>query len=117
MSAGMTEGSAASTSLPSRRIPPPSPPRSLSLANKAQVRKRVRQSARLYLLRHAQRTRARTVVKNVLLAVRGGDKTVAEERLKLASSLLDKMARKGVIHSNKAARSKSRLSHRVRSLA
>ncbi len=87
------------------------------MANKAQVRKRVRQGARLYLLRHAQRARARTVVKNVLLAVRGGDRSAAEVQLRLASSLLDGMARKGVIHSNKAARQKSRLSHRVRSLA
>ena len=87
------------------------------MANKAQVRKRVRQGARLYLLRHAQRARARTAVKNVLLAVRGGDRAAAEERFRSTSSLLDGMARKGVIHANKAARQKSRLSHRVQSLS
>ena len=86
------------------------------MANKAQVRKRVRQGARLYILRHAQRARARTAAKSVLQAVRGSDRAAAEEQLRRASSLLDNMARKGVIHRNKAARQKSRLSHRVRSL-
>jgi small subunit ribosomal protein S20 len=60
------------------------------------------------------RSRLRTALKKV----RKADTSEAgAEALKDAAALLDKLARKRVIHPNKAARAKSRLSAFVRGLA
>lgn len=58
----------------------------------------------------------RTKVKRVFSAIASGDKAAAEAALKEATPVLDHMARKGLIHKNKAARYKSRFSHQVRAL-
>jgi small subunit ribosomal protein S20 len=59
------------------------------------------------------RSRLRTALKHVREA---GDAQTAEENLKRAISLLDRSARKGLIHPNTAARAKSRLTRLARSL-
>ena len=56
----------------------------------------------------------RTSVKATAKAVEAKDKKVAEV-FKTAQSTVDKMASKGVIHKNKAARIKSRLNKQVKS--
>jgi small subunit ribosomal protein S20 len=56
----------------------------------------------------------RTAVKATTKAVEEKDKKAAEV-LKTAQSTVDKMASKGVIHKNKAARIKSRLNKQVKS--
>jgi small subunit ribosomal protein S20 len=58
----------------------------------------------------------RTHVKNVLHAVDGGDKEAAEKAYRQAVSSLDGSAAKGMIHANKAARQKSRLNIRIKSM-
>ena len=58
----------------------------------------------------------RTMVKRVFNAIAAGDKPAAEAALKDAVPVLDHMARKGLIHKNKAARYKSRFNARVRAL-
>ena len=58
----------------------------------------------------------RTYVKRVFAALNGGDKEAATAALGQAVPVLDKMARKGLIHKNKAARYKSRLNTRIRAL-
>ncbi|NIK73247.1 ribosomal protein S20 [Thermonema lapsum] len=45
------------------------------------------------------------------------DKTEAQELLKKVSSMLDKLAKRNIIHKNKAARHKSQLYKHVNSLA
>ncbi len=55
----------------------------------------------------------RTIIKKVRLAKEAEE---ADLTLKLAISRLDKAARKGFIHKNKAARSKSRLIKFARSI-
>jgi small subunit ribosomal protein S20 len=55
-------------------------------------------------------------VKKVDAALAAGDKKAAESALAAACVRLDKTASKGVIHRNAAARSKSRLTHRVKSM-
>ena len=45
-----------------------------------------------------------------------GDKKQAEESLKAAQPVIDRMASKGLIHKNKAARHKSRLTASVKKL-
>ena len=45
-----------------------------------------------------------------------GDKGQAAEALKAAVPVIDAMARKGIIHKNKAARHKSRLTAHIKAL-
>jgi small subunit ribosomal protein S20 len=59
----------------------------------------------------------RTYIKRVLKAIRNGDKTKAELEYQVAVPIIDRMACKGFIHSNKAARHKSRLIHHIRKIA
>jgi len=58
----------------------------------------------------------RTKVKRVFKAIAEGNKADAETALKDAVPGLDHMARKGLIHKNKAARYKSRFNAQVRAL-
>ena len=60
------------------------------------------------------RSRLRTALKGVRKAANAG---AATEALREAVSLLDKAARKRIVHPNKAARSKSRLHAFVKTLA
>ena len=58
----------------------------------------------------------RTAMKKVLKAVQEGNKEQAGTELKAAVPVIDKMAGKGLIHKNAAARFKSRLNARVRAM-
>lgn len=58
----------------------------------------------------------RTHVKKVVYAIEAGDKTAAQDAYKEAVPVLDNMARKGLVHKNKAARHKSRLNAQIRAL-
>jgi small subunit ribosomal protein S20 len=79
--------------------------------------KRARQDVVLNAQNTSLRSRFRTVVKNVLKAVTGGDKAKAAEVFKSAQSVMDSVADKGIFHKNKAARLKSRLAAKVKALA
>lgn len=86
------------------------------MANSAQAKKRARQAEKHREHNTAQRSAMRTFVKKVLKAIGSGDKAQAEAAYKEAVPVVDKMAGKGLIHKNKAARYKSRLNTRVRAL-
>ncbi len=58
----------------------------------------------------------RTHVKKVVYAIEAGDKTAAQDAYKEAVPVLDSMARKGLVHRNKAARHKSRLNAQIQAL-
>ena len=58
----------------------------------------------------------RTYIKNVVKAVEAKDLEKAQAAYKLAVPVIDRMADKGIIHKNKAARNKSRLNKRVKAL-
>ncbi len=79
--------------------------------------KRVRQDVRLNAANTALRSKFRTVIKNVQKAVLAGDKAKAADLFKTAEKVIDSVADKGLFHKNKAARHKSRLSAKVKSLA
>ena len=51
----------------------------------------------------------RTAIKNVKIASKNGDKKLAEENLALANKKIDKAVKHGLVHKNKAARLKARL--------
>lgn len=75
--------------------------------------KRIRQNARRAARNKARLSRMRTLIKKVRSAK---EKKEAETALKTAVQYLDRLAAKGVIHRNKAANQKSRLTRFVRSV-
>lgn len=86
------------------------------MANSAQARKRVRQAEKRRQRNAGQRSMLRTKVKRVFAAITDGNKADAESAFRDAVPVLDHMARKGIIHKNKAARYKSRFSAQIRAL-
>jgi len=87
------------------------------MANTLQARKRARQAVARNLHNSSLRSMMRTAIKRVRQAIDAGDKTAATEVLRKASSVIDRVADKNVIHKNKAARHKSRLSAAINALA
>lgn len=79
--------------------------------------KRVRQDSKINSANTVLRTRFRTVIKNVQKAVVAGDKAKATELFQVAQKVIDSVADKGIFHKNKAARHKSRLAAKVKTLA
>ena len=61
------------------------------------------------------RARLRNALKSIRAAIDGNDLAAAKSALKQTSSLIDKMASKGIIHRNAASRYKSRLTTRLAS--
>ncbi len=87
------------------------------MANSAQARKRARQSVERNKHNSSLRSMLRTAIKRVRQAIEAGDKAVAADTLQKASSVIDRVADKQIIHKNKAARHKSRLAAAVKALA
>jgi small subunit ribosomal protein S20 len=86
------------------------------LANIKSAKKRARQAVKRNARNASQRSMVRTAVKKVVKLIETGDKSGAEGALKAATVLLDRYARKGLIHKNKANRHKSRFTARIRAL-
>ena len=86
------------------------------MANTKQAAKRARQAVKQRAHNMAQRTELRTAIKKVKAAVVAGDKTQAEAVFKASSSTIDSIADKNIIHKNKAARHKSRLSAAIKAI-
>ena len=86
------------------------------MANHKSAEKRIRQTAKRRLRNRNNITRMRGAVKKLRSAVAEGDQKTAQELLQPTLSIVDRTAQKGVIHGNKAARTKSRLVHAVASL-
>ncbi len=86
------------------------------MANTTQAKKRVRQAEDRRKRNMSQRSAMRTGVKKVRAAIAAGSKEQARSAYQVAVSRLDKMARKGIIHKNAAARNKSRLNNAIRAL-
>ncbi len=62
------------------------------------------------------RSAMRTACKKVVKALSGSDKAQADAAYQAAVPTLDRMARKGIIHKNKAARQKSRLNRQLKAM-
>ncbi len=78
------------------------------MANIKSAIKRIRQSEKRRVRNRAVRSRMRTYVKQANTAIVTGEED-AVEAVRAAISELDRAAKKGIIHSNNAARRKSRL--------
>ena len=103
--------------MPACKIFQPVPEPEFSLANSPQARKRARQAEEHRDRNVAQRSQYRTTIKKVLKAILAKDKTAATTAYSAMVSLIDRFAAKGVLHKNKAARHKSRLTARLRAMA
>lgn len=87
------------------------------MANSKQARKRARQNAKQRNHNVALRSELRTALKKVRKAVAAGDKAAAQARFKESVSTVDRIADKNIVHKNKAARDKSRLSAAIKAMA
>jgi small subunit ribosomal protein S20 len=86
------------------------------MANTAQSKKRVRQTARRYDVNKARRSRIRTYLRKVEEALASGDQAAAAAALRAAQPELARGVTKGVLHKNTVSRKMSRLSSRVKAL-
>ena len=91
--------------------------RLISLANSSQARKRARQGAANRAQNMAQRASMRTHIKKHLKALDDSNTETATNTYRVAVSKIDRAARKGLHHPNKAARLKSRLHARMKATA
>jgi small subunit ribosomal protein S20 len=87
------------------------------VANSPQAKKRARQAEKRRTQNNGQRSLVRTVIKKVISAVDAGDKEQAQAAYQSAVPVIDRMADKGILHKNKAARHKSRLNTQVKALS
>jgi len=87
------------------------------MANSAQARKRARKASTQGESNMSQRSDFRTAIKKVSKAIDAGDKTAAQQVFQASMSLIDSIADKQIVHKNKAARHKSRLSAAVKGMA
>jgi small subunit ribosomal protein S20 len=69
------------------------------------------------LLKHSQRSTARTAITKLDTAITSGDQAAAQEAYKVSVSMIDKATVKGLHHKNRASRLKSRLNKRVKEMA
>lgn len=86
------------------------------MANSAQARKRARQNVKRRAQNASQRSMVRTFIKRVVAAINNKSYEAATEAYAKAVPVIDRMADKGIIHKNKAARHKSRLNKAIKAL-
>ena len=87
------------------------------MANTAQARKRARQSVKVNAHNAALRSTLRTAIKKIIKAVDAGDKAAAAAAYTANVGVIDRIADKKIIHKNKAARHKSRLSAAIKAMS
>ena len=84
------------------------------MANHKSALKRIRSNETKRVLNRYQAKSTRTAIKKLRATT---DATAAQELLRKVSSMLDRLAKKNIIHKNKAANNKSKLAKFVKSLA
>ncbi len=87
------------------------------MANSRQARKRARQAEKRRRHNASRRSMMRTYIKKVVKAIEAGDKEAAVAAYEAAVPIIDRMANKGIIHKNKAARHKSRLNAHIKAMS
>ena len=87
------------------------------MANTKSAEKAARQAVKHRATNTANRSRLRSAIRKSVDASASGNKESAAAAFKAAAPVIDAMATKGLIHPNKAARHKSRLSARAKAVA
>ncbi len=87
------------------------------MANIKSAKKRARQAENRRRHNAGLRSMVRTHIKKVVNEIAAGNKDNAQQAYIAAVPVIDRMVTKGIIHKNKAARHKSRLSAQIKELA
>ncbi len=87
------------------------------MANIKSAKKRAKQAEKRRQHNASRRSMTRTYLKKIVAAIDAGDKEAAQSAFQVAVPIIDRMATKGLIHKNKAARHKSRLSAKIKAIA
>lgn len=87
------------------------------MANIKSAKKRARQAEKRRRHNAGLRSMVRTHIKKVINEIASGNKENAQKAYQDAVPVIDRMVTKGIIHKNKAARHKSRLSTQIKDLA
>jgi small subunit ribosomal protein S20 len=83
------------------------------MANHSATKKDVRQSAK----RNERNRYYGKTTRNAIRDLKASDKAAATKELPKVAAMIDKLAKRGTIHKNKAANLKSKLAKRVNALA
>jgi small subunit ribosomal protein S20 len=87
------------------------------MANTKSAKRAVRVIERRTEINKSRRSRLKTMVRNVELALASGDQAAATAAMQAAEPALMRSAQQGVVHKRTASRKVSRLSKRVKALA
>ena len=87
------------------------------MANSPQARKRARQSIKRRAINMSGRSALRTSIKKLLKLIQESNSPAATVAYRDAVSAIDRAASHGLHHMNRAARLKSRLNRRLKSIA
>ena len=97
-------------------LPSHSPQLFSKMPNSSSAKKRLRQNEVRRQRNRSTKSNVRGSVRSVREAIESGDADASEKAFQTAVKKLDKAAAKNVIHANKAARTKSRLSKAIKAL-
>jgi len=86
------------------------------MANHASSKKRIRRNERRAVINGTRRTRIRTFVKNIEVAIGQGDAKLAQDALQAAQPEMQRGVAKGIFHQKTVSRKLSRLSARIKAL-
>lgn len=87
------------------------------MPNHKSAEKRDRQNVKKRAVNKNNKSKLRTQIKKLRVALAGTDKNQSTELLSPTISLIDKAVNKGILHRNAAARHKSRLTSHVNNLS
>ncbi|MFQ3200419.1 MAG: small subunit ribosomal protein S20 [Zhongshania sp.] len=87
------------------------------MANSPQAKKRARQAEKRRTHNASLRSMVRTYLKKVVTAIDSGDQQAANTAFIAAVPVIDRMADKGIVTKNKAARHKSRLNSKIKAMS
>ncbi|GAB5387910.1 MAG: 30S ribosomal protein S20 [Alphaproteobacteria bacterium] len=86
------------------------------MANSKSAKTRIRRNKKRALINGARRSRIRTFIKQVEVAIEAGDATAAREAFKAAEPEMARGVSKGVFHKNTISRKLSRMCAAIRKL-
>ena len=86
------------------------------MANIKSAKKRAIQSEKRRQHNASRRSMIRTYIKNTVAAIEAGNKEAANQAYAEMQPMLDRMATRGLVHKNQAARTKSRIVARIKAL-
>jgi small subunit ribosomal protein S20 len=86
------------------------------VAHSLSAKKRIRQNVKLRARNRARKTIVKSTLRTFDEVVASGDTSKAQEALKAAVKRVDRVAAKGTIHKNTAARKKSQMQRKLNAM-